>query len=184
MVMLGFLIDRNRRYRGSVRFLKWIFCFRVILFLNFLLYFVYLARMYASIEGAWDMARALSLSFFFNKANFLVISPILSVFVLAKLSDWEGSFKGSFLVSTLVGSFAASGLSLSAISLNSIVFWAMKLLYRLVSNSGSYLEANLLQTSLSFILLFLLKYQIKITKPIHLQMSFIQPIFWSSKLWN
>ena len=28
------------------------FCFRVILFLNFLLYFVYLARMYASIEGA------------------------------------------------------------------------------------------------------------------------------------
>ena len=68
------------------------------------------------------MARALSLSFFFNKANFLVISPILSVFVSAKLSDWEGSFKSSFLVSTLVGSFAASGLSLSAISLNSIVF--------------------------------------------------------------
>ena len=68
------------------------------------------------------MARALSLSFFFNKANFFVISPILSVFVSAKLSDWEGSFKGSFLVSTLVGSFAASGLSLSAISLNSIVF--------------------------------------------------------------
>ena len=82
------------------------------------------------------MARALSLSFFFNKANFFVISPILSVFVSAKLSDWEGSFKGSFLVSTLV--------------------------------SGSYLEANLLQTSLSFILLFLLKYQPAVLFPLYL----------------
>ena len=155
-------------YSNSRCVVKWIFCFRVILFLNFLLYFVYLARMYASIEGAWDMARALSLSFFFKKANFFVISPILSVSVSAKLSDWEGSFKGSFLVSTLVGSFAASGLSLSAISLNSIVFWATKLLYRLVSNSGSYLEANLLQTSLSFILLFLLKYQPAVLFPLYL----------------